>query len=323
MDKIRIIRYIEGKADLKEKEQIESWIEQSENNKEYFNMLFNLNALQSHNPLLKPDFEELHIQEKKSLHLFKILQRVAAILLLPLLVTVAFLWTQNSKVSNAERDVIEMSTFAGVKGKVTLPDGSIVWMNSNSVLKYPRRFTGKAREVSLDGEAYFEVVKNPDFPMVVSTQSGVEVVVHGTKFNLSTYSNDETVTAALLEGSISIESSKKHLFTKPIHMKPNDVIVISKEKKVASLVRKNKQVEDYKAWKEGTLIFDNTPMQELVKMLERWHGVEIELTDSSLNEYRYTAKFQSESIVQIMELLKRTSPITYKIEDHKVIIAKK
>ena len=216
-----------------------------------------------------------------------------------------------------------MSTFPGVKGKVTLPDGSTVWLNSNSTLKYPRKFDRKTRNVFLTGEAYFEVVKNPDWPMVVSTRSGVEVMVHGTKFNLSSYDNDATVTAALMEGSITVtDPNAQNSMNKSIEMKPNDIVVISKNKK-ATTVEKDETVENYKAWKEGILIFDNASMLDVKKMLERWHGMEIQLADTSIDNYHFTAKFSSESMVQIMELLKKTSPITYHIVNNKVIIAKK
>ena len=325
MDKKIIVRYIEGNvSDLERKEMI-AWIGQSSQNKEYFNLLYNLSALHAENPELKPDYKSLRLRLGSKRVWLDRVQRIAAFLVIPLLLAVVLLWIskEDNRSLQFTDNSLEMSTFAGVKGKVTLPDGSTVWLNSNSTLKYPRQFAKKVRNVFLTGEAYFEVVKNPQRPMVVSTKSGVKVTVHGTKFNLSSYDNDATVTAALLEGSISVTGLiNGNLKSKPIEMKPNDIVVIRKEKKAATF-EKSKPIGNYKAWKEGTLIFDDASMLEVQKMLERWHGVEIEIADTSLNNYHFTAKFSSESVVQIMELLKKTSPITYQIKDNKVIIAKK
>ncbi len=324
MDKRIIVRYIEGNASDSERDQVISWIGQSPENREYFNMLYNLSALNAKNPRLKSNFNSLRLRFRNNRIWLNRFQRISAVLVIPLLLAVIFLSVNRETAPlQLSSNSVEMSTFPGVKGKVTLPDGSTVWLNSNSTLKYPRKFDRKTRNVFLTGEAYFEVVKNPDWPMVVSTRSGVEVMVHGTKFNLSSYDNDATVTAALMEGSITVtDPNAQNSMNKSIEMKPNDIVVISKNKK-ATTVEKDETVENYKAWKEGILIFDNASMLDVKKMLERWHGMEIQLADTSIDNYHFTAKFSSESMVQIMELLKKTSPITYHIVNNKVIIAKK
>jgi ferric-dicitrate binding protein FerR (iron transport regulator) len=325
MDKKKILRYIEGRATDLEKKQVRAWVNSSLQNRKYFNNLFNMSALGANMPELAPNYNSLKTKIQPSRNWLKNLQKIAAILVLPLMLTVVMLVILGKPETQKIVDSpLEMSTFSGVKGKVALPDGSIVWLNSNSTLKYPHNFTGKTREVFLSGEAYFEVKKNPERPMIVSTKSAIKVKVYGTKFNLTSYDDDKDVTAALIEGSISISNpNATEKEKKIVHMKPNEVVVISKKNK-AFTYDKNRKVEDCKAWKEGTLIFDDASMAEVKKAIERWHGIQIQIADSSLYKYHFTAKFNSESVVQIMELLQQTSPISYEFKDNqKVIIAKK
>lgn len=218
-----------------------------------------------------------------------------------------------------------MSTYYtenGVKGKVVLPDSSVVWLNSGSKIIYPKDFDSDKRRVSFEGEGYFDVVKNPEWPMEVITPKGMKIEVLGTKFHIKSYDNDEEEQATLFSGRIDVSKftgSKKVLDLKIL--KPRESLKFTEQGGIVltPVADTTKKV----AWKRGELLFDQTPMPEVIKMLERWHGFEIIVEDPAVLSYKFTADFSSESIVQILELFHFTSPLDYTVENHKVYLRRR
>lgn len=212
---------------------------------------------------------------------------------------------------------IEYIVHSGVKGKVLLPDSSEVWLNSNSILKCPAEFASEVRYVELDGEGYFKVRSNSDWPMYIKTSKGVTARILGTEFNLSSYSNDSEFKLTLVNGKVEVYSQNN----KRIGVLPNERLVIS-DKAVPARKNHLTSTDDDSAWKDGYLIFSNTPMQEVVKKLERWYGVHIILADKELSDYSFTARFQSESVTQVLDLLRISSNIRYRIKDKNITLYK-
>ena len=259
------------------------------------------------------------------------LLKVAAVLFIPMTAFSAWLLLKEPKMPQVAPDpsvtqiieryqseqFIEYIVHSGVKGKVLLPDSSEVWLNSNSTLKCPAEFSSEVRYVELDGEGYFKVHTASNWPMYISTSKGVTARILGTEFNLSSYSDDAEFKLTLVNGKVEVynQSNKK------IGLLPNERLVIS-DHAVSARKSHLTSTEDDVAWKEGYLIFANTPMQEVVKKLERWYGVHITLSDKELFGYSFTARFQSESITQVLDLLKISSNIRYKIKDKNVILYK-
>lgn len=214
----------------------------------------------------------------------------------------------------------EIYVVKGAKSKVTLPDGTTVWLNSDSRIKFPLKFSGNSRNVFLSGEAFFDVVSNNKCPMIVSSTNNLMVEVIGTKFNLRSYENDNQFQATLYSGVINILSANNSDSTvnKIYQVNPNESFlkeingnnVRTYKKKIS-----NDGMSKISAWKEGRLFFEDTPMKDVLKSLERWHGIEFSIKDSSVLNYTITAKFDNESAVQIMEMLKLCAPIDYKSKD--------
>ncbi len=206
-------------------------------------------------------------------------------------------------------------TEKGVKGYIVLPDGSEVWLNSDTRLSFPTKFIGNTREVNLEGEGYFKVQKDSLKPMIVNTHKGLSVKVLGTEFNIKAYDNDEMAEATLFSGKISLvyTSSKTEKVVKEI--RPNTKALFSAEKLT---VVSPQTIEDEVAWTKGKLIFNATKMNEVIKMLERWHGVEFVVKEPKILDYPITATFNNESIVQIMDMIKYCSLIDYKIVNNHV-----
>ena len=224
---------------------------------------------------------------------------------------------------NDKEEICNIYTEKGTKATVSLPDGSKVWLNSDSKISYPVRFPGDTREVNLSGEAYFEVVSDSLKPMIVTTSKGYMVKVLGTKFHIKSYENDTYSKVTLNSGNIKlICPADNHQKCTEIGMKPNETVILGKvevPKVVTQTVRTN---SNDVAWKRGELVFDRTPMSEAIKMIERWHGATFIVNNNALFNRKLTATFKTESLVQILEVIKMLTGIEYTIEDGNMVVLK-
>ncbi|MDD4639607.1 MAG: FecR family protein, partial [Bacteroidales bacterium] len=252
-----------------------------------------------------------------------------AILLIPLVICAVHELMQKNKqesltaAAEPEKSIPEQKQVTtlykvnpGVKGLVNLPDGSSVWLNSNSTLNVPDKFDSVARIVELNGEGYFYIESNKEWPMFVKTKKGITVKVTGTEFNLSSYEDDKEVKFTLLSGQASLirESTNQE-----ISVKIMEEVVIPDNSKTAGK-RGTARIMLNTGWKDGLLVFEDTPMAEVIKKMERWYGVSFAVRDRNILTYCFTATFSSESITQVLELLKITSNIGYSIKNKNVTL---
>ncbi|MHC1780693.1 MAG: FecR family protein [Bacteroidales bacterium] len=317
IDKDLLLRFIAGKVSEKEKVAVLDWVEQSKENSDIFCELKNMWVVKE---LEKLNSNENGKREKRSLIIRVV--KYAAIIILALTIPVAgllyFRAKNNPVIANQTPVMFKYVVNTGVKGIVDLPDGSKVWLNSSSYIICPQQFSGDVRELELEGEGYFEVVPNKEWPMLIKTSKNHSVKVTGTKFNLSAYSNDNKLVVTLISGEVSLINNKKR---SEIKLTPKQELVVIEEKEAKLL--ENPNISNKTAWKEGLLLFDNTPMDDVVKKMERWYGVNFVIKDSLIFDYRFTAKFRSESITQVLEILRLSSNIRYKIENTTITLAKK
>ncbi len=219
--------------------------------------------------------------------------------------------------SELPKEIIQVVyTEKGSKSTIELPDGSIVQLNSDTKLIFPNKFTGATREVFLNGEAFFNVKKDTAQPMIVNTNKDIKIRVTGTEFNVKCYDNDDHVDATLFSGSIDLITSNEKF-----KVKPNEHISVSSDKKITVAPPSTAIARDAKAWTEGRIVFDETLMSEVIKILERWHGVKVIVKDPQVLQYTITADFKSESIPQIMEIIKRCTCISYKLNNNQLFLA--
>jgi len=244
------------------------------------------------------------------------LERTAAILFIPLLAASLIYFYSTKSITQQQFAYNEIDNSYGTVSRLTLPDGTKVWLNSGSHFKYPLIFKKGIRKVYLSGEAYFEVAKNKKKPFVVST-ADIDVMATGTVFDVMAYENDNHVDATLVSGKISMakETSSSLLPTPIISIKPGQIATLDKTKKKITINHVN--VEKIISWKDGKLIFENDPMDVVITKLNRWYNADIVLLDPELKEYRYTATFDGETLSQILELLKHSAPIEYTIYPRK------
>lgn len=256
-----------------------------------------------------------------------------------------FIFGRNSDVS-AEANPIakqinEVSTHLGSKSKVLLPDGSTVWLNSGSKLTYNKDFDKGFREVTLSGEGYFDVKRNPDVPFIIHTSS-IDIKVLGTVFNVKAYPEDEKTETSLIHGSIEV--TIKNRPKDKIILSPSEKLVvdnnISSDKVVTSkdgtkvagvdfrtLMSVNKlnyidedSIVGETEWVRNRLFIRDESFQEMAIKLERWYNVKIEITDDRLLEKRFSATFAKETIEQVLEALKMIVPFKHRYAENKIII---
>jgi len=330
MDKEQLLKYIQGALNAEQAGEVLWWIGQCEENAAVFAALkadWVFGRLP--NTVLPEEQAKrlLHRQSKPfGKELLQTLMRVAAVLFIPLTgLAFYFMLTRNAADDRAiatftppQQQATHLSyhTNPGVKGLVVLPDSSMVWLNSCSTIKCPGEFNNVSRNVELSGEAYFDVKSNTDWPMYVKTPKGITVVVSGTSFNISAYEDDRDFKFTMISGVATLIREKMR---QSIAMAPNDYIVIPDNNRPAK-VTKSSNTYYNTAWKEGFLLFENTPMDEVIKKVERWYGVNITVNDRSILDYRFTASFHSESVSRVLDLLKITSNINSRIKDKEVTL---
>ncbi len=206
----------------------------------------------------------------------------------------------------------------GVKGVVDLPDGSRVILNSCSSLSCPAQFDSTSRHVTLTGEAYFEVAANPEWPMIIKTGKDISIVVKGTEFNVSCYENDDHFSLTLISGNLELLNERTG---KVVKVRPSEEVYIP-DSDLCVLRIGGPNIPLNTGWKDGYLVFDNTPLETVIRKIERWYGIQVTVKDLSILDYNFTASFESESATRVLEILRITSGICYKIDGNRVELSR-
>jgi ferric-dicitrate binding protein FerR (iron transport regulator) len=240
-------------------------------------------------------------------------QRIAAILIIPLLIASLFLIQQEPDLLDKKESEIvynEVHTAFGTRSKLKLSDSTIVWLNSGSSLKYPVVFNGGIRKVFLIGEAYFEVEGDETRPFIVETNS-IRVMATGTKFNVQEYENSITSEVMLLSGKVNVHESAQvddgRIITEMNQNQYLSYNIATKERFI-----NNEDVSRYVAWKDGKLIFRNDPLGKVICRLSMMYNVDIELQEE-LKKQPYHATFLlEESLEEFLKLLEMSAPLSFK-----------
>ncbi|MFV0605321.1 MAG: FecR family protein [Niabella sp.] len=269
--------------------------------------------------------------------LWKAIAVAASVLLVVLLSFLLINQSKSNKLIGSENQVY---TKKGSKTNLVLPDGTKVWVNSDSRLTYSKSFGDNLREVYLTGEAYFDVVKDKDHPFIVHTDN-MQVRVLGTAFNVKAYSNDVTTQAALIRGSIEVQirDNKEKIILKPNEKlivqnavvkkeKPNPIANSGNEKvsiPLFALVKIEPNIKDSSIsetqWVQNRLSFQKQSITELIPTLERWYNVKIIVkNDKSISADLLSGTFSNDALADVLESLKLSAGIQYKISKDTVLI---
>lgn len=217
--------------------------------------------------------------------------------------------------ANAGPKEVVYNTITTPKGgmyQIELPDGSQVWINSASSLRFPTEFVGNVRRVEISGEAYFEVTKNKTMPFVVSV-NGAEVQVLGTHFNVMDYGDENAVKTTLLEGSVRFVSGNSMSL-----LKPGQQSQMTKEGKVK--VVDGVDVESIVAWKKGLFYFDNADIGTVMRQLARWYDVEVVYETKGIASLFVGKMPRSLQLSEVLKALEISGDIKFKIEGKRIIV---
>ena len=202
---------------------------------------------------------------------------------------------------------------AGQRAQITLQDGTCVWLNAQSTLTYPSRFSGDSRSVELVGEAFFDVAKG-EKPFVVSTPD-IELQVLGTRFNVYAYPNAGYVQTDLVEGSLKIVEKRDN--GRVALLNPNEQIVYRNHTMVISPILN----PDYMLWKEGIYCFQNERLIDIIEKLQLYYDVKIVVEDPDIFNVRYTGKFrQRDGIHEILRIIQKIQPFKIEVDTDNNII---
>mgnify|MGYP000428080812 CR=1 FL=1 len=300
-------RYIRGEVSAEERLKVASWLDESPENMREFLALRKLYDIS----LWQTDTNEKHSVKKRHFSIQKIaveILKIAAIFL------VGF-WGSKQLLTQ-QSDKVQMQTIhvpAGQRAEVTLADGTHVWLNSRSTLRFPEQFSANARNVELDGEGYFSVQHNEESPFIVQTPK-YAIQVLGTEFNVKAYRNTSLFETALLKGSVKISSPN---LKNGLQLKPNEIVSIENKLLKKSTINNN----DYFKWKEGLFCFEDESIQNLIKKLELYYDTTIEIQRPSLLEHHYSGKFRiQDGIEHVLRVLQLKHKFTYQKDDDKNLI---
>ena len=337
MEKELIRKYVRGELDGKELAEVEAALQQDASAKEYFAEVLAEDAFSS-----MPDrfYSGTDFQEKilpgtgagrsrlgiLAGRMLRVAVVVAAVLFVPLAVyeitrihdgyydESRTVFLSGTPMESDREPEITQCVKAGVRGMVELPDGSQVWLNSDSEISFPARFDSSARLVSLKGEAYFKAKKDQARPMFIECRNNILVKVTGTEFNITSYDNDDSFNLLLVSGHLSVEDRSSG---RTYSVRPSQQLTLFDDSEMEP-VKSSPVVKDKTAWKEGRLVFDDTAMPEVINRLERWFGIDIVVKDDRLLDYSFTATFTTESVTRVFDILKLSSSMDYEIKDNVV-----
>lgn len=353
--KTLFISYLEKSISPKDEELLVQWIKNNPNSlKEWseLSQLWNLVSVAGkfNDELMEKEWNLLlgkiensnQIKTKPNSLFWYWMPRVAAVFLLGMVFSAAIFYSVfNNK--NNELVYHEINTPAGAKSKVTLPDGSEIWLNASSSIKYSNRFGKKQREVFLTGEAFFDVVKNKSKIFVVQA-SELRIKAYGTSFNVKSYPDENTVEATLIDGSIGVtrtafgkkkqdevmlERNQRVVYYRP-NQKINEVQTeeITKEtkpdrvntesNKLTYMISKGIDPQIFTSWKEGKLIISSDDLENIAVMLERKYDVKIHFENESLKKLKFTGTIENETVEHVLEAIGIAAHIDYLLEDRDV-----
>ena len=293
-------RYIAGDATPEEKEEVTRWLDADKKNMKEFlaqRKLYDISIWQQE--LTIPSATK---QKQWTLRTISIeLTKIAAIFILAFTVLYSFLMNKDSS------DPAIMQTIfvpPGQCAELTLTDGTKVWLNAKTTFTFPNKFTANTRNVTLDGEGYFNVTKDTEKPFLVQTEK-YNIKVLGTEFNVTAYSGSPVFETALLKGAVEVSSPATY---SKVYLKPNTRTYERNGELKTGII----EHQSYFLWKEGLICFFDEPVGKMIEKLELYYDVKIDVRNTELLKNRYSGKFRTKDGVEhVLKVLQLRHRFTY------------
>jgi len=313
----QIFEYLEGKYDketelliekrIGESKELQEIVENIRQSKLFVNTIYKQNSIDVEEGMA---LVKKKIKKQKTMRLKLVFRKYAAILFLPLIISLSFLIYQHINDKNAKPQYVEIKAAKGSIVHLELPDNSEMWLNSDSYAKYSTDFT-QNRNIYIEGEGFFIVKHDAHSPFRVKTKSGLLTEVHGTEFNVKAYCFDETEEITLKEGLVSVIIPKNK---KPIYLEPGEMI----EYDTNNMTVFKKVVHTYNkiAWKNGILLFRDATLKEIFHTIERHFNIQILVKNEHLiKDIRYRATFKEDNIEEILDYLSELVNLKWEMKE--------
>mgnify|MGYP000418678474 CR=1 FL=1 len=322
-EKIRLIlRQLNGASGEQEEKDFSNWLLQDPGNLDLY-----IEIKKIWNTSVSPDFsfkeadarqklDKAIEKDKRKIRIQRYLRNVAAVSTLLIILSIfSFFYFRKPPDKNVSVQTVHYITKQSKPGeqlRLTLPDASVVNLNAGSSITFPEKFSEGRRQIKLYGEAFFNVTRNPECPFVI-TSNGITTTVLGTSFNIKAFDkNDFTITVAT--GKVKVEKQDAG----QLYLLPNQQATYHKRDRQFST--KEVDASNYFMWISGTLQFNNDPLDEAVRMLERWYNVEIQLQDKSYNNIRINGNYKDKKLYTILDGLCYMYHLKYQYINDSVIV---
>lgn len=309
-------RYFTGQLSEEEKRRLEQWAGENEENRRIFQQALDAHVeLDAWKAYWQVDTDQAFKRVRRRIRAdrFRLdkwrgtFQRVAAVLLLPLVLATAWLLVHRQPADTAS--TCELQTLAGMIGRVTLPDSTVVTLNAKSTLRYPSAFGGDERVVEFEGEGYFEVAKDASRRFTVRVPGRGDVNVYGTTFNIDAYRGNDCVTT-LVEGSIGYSYTDRQGHTREYRLEPSQRLVHHQHNGKVEITEADCTIAT--AWKDNKIILQQTPLKDILGMLERKYDVDFQVDNDELYGYTFSGgAISMNGLEYVLETLEISSGIQW------------
>jgi transmembrane sensor len=321
MDKDKVIAFLNNDDKGFDKKEVEQWIEKNKDEFEKIKYVWGKAGISRKE---EPDTERAwmrvyqeiqknHGNKKKKIKILATnFQRIAAILVIAF--AIGFIAYQQYTPNKIETAWLEVKNNTDSIRKVELDDGTVLWLNGNSEIKYQKGYGTKKREVYLEGEAFFEVVHNTKKPFIVYTENSITKDL-GTSFNIKTDLSGG-VQVAVVSGSVSL-SGIAHKNKKVVLKKGEMGLLSAQDQRLEKQLNENL---NFLAWKTGRLSFNKTPLEEVCETLTKYYKTKIYLKNEELKQINLTANYDNKKLDEVLEIMKLTLDIQYQHSDTTVVL---
>ncbi len=206
-----------------------------------------------------------------------------------------------------------LSTPMGGQYQLSLPDGSRVWLNSGSSIRFPTAFIGKERVVELKGEAYFDITKNKKMPFIVRTNNSMDIKVLGTQFNVMAYDDEKSINTTLVEGSVQILKESGTAF-----LEPGQAAILNKG--TGKIKVSEADIDEAVAWKNGYFMFSNENIESIMRKVSRWYNIDVDYQGNLSNKDFVGTISRDKNISELLKMLELTGAIHFKVDGRRVTV---
>jgi len=323
-----VIKSVTDTLSKKDQAKLTEWVNASDRNKQYYEKLVSVWRTKYEDPkyihsnellenILQEGFNEESFHRHNWFTRSQYLIKIAAILVVIFTLTLVLSQLNNSQDYNEVVTKVEKYNPPGVKSRIVLSDNSVVWLNAGSKITYTKGFSDDRRFIELEGEAFFEVQKDPSRPFIVKSGK-VSTAALGTSFNIRHYAEDPRTNVSLLSGKVSVTFDQSD---KLIYLDPNQEVIISRD----DLSAEKRAMNDQKiiAWKDNVISFRNATLSEVIHTLERWYDVSIDTSEYQHERWKYESDFDNQSLETVLSRIGFSQGFEFTMEGKQIKIYNK